>query len=247
MTTIVLDIETVPSQLPGAIDAIRASIKPPGTLKKAESIAAWVKDERESAVHEAHRKQSLDGGLAGEIISIAILAPDLEGDAGWVRCRAQGESEAPLLEDAAAAVMQRIDRTACTLAEGRHAAQDPFFVAHNAAFDLPFIWRRCIVNGVRLPFRFPRPSAREGRDFGCTMVQWAGVGNRVSLDKLCLALSIPSPKAGMDGSQVAEYVAAGRIEDVAAYCRGDVAATREVWRHMTFSTAHALRGELEAA
>ena len=42
-------------------------------------------------------------------------------------------------------------------------------------------------------------------------------------------------------------IGAGRIEDVAAYCRGDVAATREVWRHMTFSTAHALRGELEAA
>ena len=124
-------------------------------------------------------------------------------------------------------------------------------VGHNVgAFDLRFLHQRYIVHGIRPPIVIARAiSARpwESEKVYDTMVQWAGVGNRVSLDKLCLALSIPSPKAGMDGSQVAEYVAAGRIEDVAAYCRGDVAATREVWRHMTFSTAHALRGELEAA
>lgn len=232
MTTIIIDIETVPSQLPGALDAIRANIKPPATLKKPESIAAWWTTEADTAVAEAHRKQSLDGGSAGEIISIGILAPDLE-DSGWVRCRAQGESEAALLDDFATAVMQRIDRTACTLAEGRHAAFDPYFVAHNAAFDLPFIWRRCIVNGVRLPFRFPRPSAREGKDYACTMVQWAGYGGRTSLDALCRALGIASPKDdGIDGAGVYDAWLAGEHERIAQYNLRDVLATAQVWHRL---------------
>jgi hypothetical protein len=233
MTTIIIDIETVPSQQPGALDAIRANIKPPATLKKPESIAAWWTTEADTAVAEAHRKQSLDGGLAGEIISIAILAPDLEGDAGFVRCRAIGEPEAVLLDDFTAAVMQRIDRTACTLAEGRHAAQDPFFVGHNAGgFDLPFVWRRCVVNGVRLPFRFPRPSAREGKDFACTMVQWAGYGGRVSLDALCRSLGIASPKDGIDGAGVYDAWLAGEHERIAQYNLRDVLATAQVWHRL---------------
>ena len=129
--------------------------------------------------------------------------------------------------------MQRIDRAACTLAEGRHAAQDPYFVAHNAAFDLPFIWRRCVVNGVRLPFRFSRPSAREGKDFACTMLTWAGYGGRVSLDALCRALSIASPKdGGIDGAGVYDAWLAGEHERIAQYNLRDVLATAQVWHRL---------------
>ena len=38
---LIFDIETIPSQHPDAKAQARASIKPPGTLKKPESIAAW--------------------------------------------------------------------------------------------------------------------------------------------------------------------------------------------------------------
>ena len=67
------------------------------------------------------------------------------------------------------------------------------------------------------------------------MIQFAGVGNRISLDKLCLALSIQSPKGEIDGSKVAEYVAAGALDQVAEYCGKDVEAVRSVHRRMVFA------------
>ncbi len=233
MTQIILDIETIPSQKPGARDHIRASVKPPGTLKKAESIAAWWASEADAAVEEGYRKQSLDGGLAGEIISIALVGYNLDDDQGWSYCRRQGEPESELLQKFADAVTERIDRAAAGMVDGFNFAQDPYFIAHNASFDLPYIWHRCIINGVRLPFKFPSPTARAGKDYGCTMLAWAGYGNRVSLDALCRALDVPSPKdGGIDGSQVFDAWLAGEHERIAAYNLRDVMATEDVWHRL---------------
>ena len=46
---LIFDIETIPSQHPDAKAQARASIKPPGTLKKPESIAAWWESEADAA------------------------------------------------------------------------------------------------------------------------------------------------------------------------------------------------------
>lgn len=230
MTRITIDIETVPSQKPGAREEIRASIKPPGTLKKAESIAAWWATDSAAAVEAEYRRQSLDGGLHGEIISIALVANDLDDDAGWVHCRAQGESEADLLERFGAAVVERLDRDAAKSSGGEYNfSTDPFFICHNAAFDLPYIWRRCIVNNVRLLFKVPAPSARAGKDFGDTMTMWAGFNGRVSLGALCRALSVSSSKdGGIDGAGVYDAWLAGEYECIAEYNLRDVIATAAV-------------------
>ncbi len=91
-----IDIESVPSQHPDALAQVRATIKPPATLKKPESIAAWWASEADGAAQDAWRKQSLDGGTQGEIVSVAVT----DGDGReWVRCRAVGESEAALLQE----------------------------------------------------------------------------------------------------------------------------------------------------
>ena len=227
---IIFDIETIPSQQPDAREQVRASIKPPGTLKKPESIAAWWANEADAAVEDAYRRQSLDGGLAGEIISIAACTPD---GRQWVRCRTQDEKESELLLAFGAQVENWIDQDARAVAEGFNYAQDPFLIAHNAAFDLGFLWRRCIVNGVRLPFKVPGPMARAGQHYGDTMLQWAGYGNRVSLDALCRALGVPSPKDdGMDGSKVLDAWLAGEHERIAQYNLADAVATLAVWERL---------------
>ncbi len=227
---IIFDLETVPSQQADARELVRAGIKPPGTLKKPESIAAWWASEADAAVDEAYRRQALDGGLAGEIISIAAVTPD---GRQWVRCRAQGEPEAALLVAFGAQVETWIDQDARAVAEGFNFAQDPYLIAHNAAFDLGFLWRRCIVNGVRLPFKVPGPMARAGQHYGDTMLAWSGFGQRVGLDALCRALGVPSPKAGgFDGSQVFDAWLAGKHEQIAAYNLADALATLEVWHRL---------------
>lgn len=228
---IFLDVETVPSQHPEALAAIRSTLKPPAALKKPESIAAWWANESEAAAQEAWRKQSLDGGTAGEIVSIAVCGED---GPGWVRCRAPGESEAALLESFGQQVQAMLDRAAFTGPDGRAwPVGEPHFVAHNAAFDLGYLWRRCAVHGVRLPFRLPGPLARAGRDYTCTMLSWAGYGGRVSLDSLCRALGVTSPKdGGIDGSQVFDRWLAGHTDAIERYNLKDALAVREVWNRL---------------
>ena len=224
---IAFDIETIPSQKAGAREQARAGIKPPGTLKKPETIAAWWETEAPVASEEAYRRQALDGGLHGEIISIAACTDD---DRQWVRCRRQGESEAELIGDFVKTVESWMSDDAAGLAEGINWTTDPELVAHNAAFDMPFLWRRCIVNGIRPERWMPGPLARPGKDFHCTMTKWAGFGKYITLDSLCQALDIESPKAeGFGGADVFEAWLAGRYCRIEAYNLGDALATMAVW------------------
>ena len=228
-----IDVETIPSQQPLALTDAAAGVRPPGTLKKPESIAAWWATDAVAAAQEAWRKQSLDGGTKGEIVSIAVT--DGEGRE-WVHCRAQGESEAMLLK----AFIQKVeDWTFETAARVSGAASawpldDHRLVAHNAAFDLGFLWRRMAVNFVRIPKWLPSPSARAPRDYCDTMALWAGYGKFISLDALCAALGVPSPKeaGAMDGSKVFDAWLAGEHKAIAAYNLEDARAVASVWHRL---------------
>lgn len=228
-----LDVETIPCMHPQAKAEIRASIKPPGTLKKAESIAAWYATDADAAAEETWRRQALDGGTAGEIISVAIVD---DGNRQFVRCRKQGEAEAELLADAFAAVEAWTAADAEQLLPGRSAAfplDDHHVIAHNAAFDAGFLWRRATVHAIPRPRWLPGPMDRPGKDYSCTMQLWAGFGGRVSLDTLCRALGVPSPKAeGFDGSQILDAWLAGEAERIAAYNLADAMTVREVFHRL---------------
>ena len=101
-----IDTESVPNQHPNALSEAAASVRPPASLKKAESIAAWWENEAPGAAQEAWRKQSLDGGTQGEIISIAVV----DGDGReWSHCRAVGQSESALL----AAFIEQVESWVC--------------------------------------------------------------------------------------------------------------------------------------
>ena len=228
-----LDVETVPSQAPDARELVRQGVKPPGTLKKPESIAAWWENEAEAAIEAEWRRQSLDGGTAGEIVGVAICD---DHDRQFVRCRRQGESEAELLRDAFAAVEAWTEADAEALLPGHADAfplDDHHPVAHNASFDLGFLWRRATVHGVPRPRWLPGPMARPGRDYTCTMQMWAGYGQRISLGALCRSLGVPSPKAaGFDGSNVFDAWLRGEYERIADYNLRDALAVREVYHRM---------------
>lgn len=230
-----LDIESIPSQHPDALAQVRATIKPPATLKKPESIAAWWASEADAAAQEAWRKQSLDGGTQGEIISVAVT--DGEGRE-WVRCRAVGESEAALLQDFIDTVegwtRDEFHKLAAS-ASARHAfpMDDHRLVAHNAAFDIGYLWRRMAVQGLRIPRWLPGPMARAGQHYGDTMMVWAGWGKFIGLDALTRALVLPSPKAeGMDGAKVFDAWMAGEHKAIAAYNLKDAQAVAAVWHRL---------------
>ena len=231
---IYLDIETLPSLAPEALDLARAGVKPPGNFKKAESIAEWWKTEGEAAVAEAHRRQALDAA-SGELCAIGFAADDTE-PVSLVRERQEPEPD--FLRRGLAAVAFLVDSGCTTGADGTLWPMQPYFIAHNAPFDLGFLMRRCWVNGIRPAFKLPPPSAREGKDYGDTMTTWAGYRNTIGLDRLCRALGVPSPKAeGMDGSQVYDLWQAGEHERIATYNAADVRAVRACWHRLNWEAA----------
>ena len=109
----------------------------------------------------------------------------------------------------------------------------PVFVGHNLIdFDLRFIYQRAIVLGIKPSRNIPFHAKAWDDHVFDTMHRW-DAKNRTSLDKLSRALGLKG-KGDIDGSMVADYVAAGRIAEVAAYCIDDVELTRAVYKRMTF-------------
>lgn len=218
-----LDIETLGTDREDVREYIAATIKPPATMSKPETIAKWIAESKADAVEEAVSKTGLDGTF-GRVCVIGWAFDDV-----GVSTLYSADDEAQILNSFASAMntVQLTEHyTTCV-------------IGHNvSSFDLRFLTQRFIVNGIKPPLLIQRAAQAkpwEADKVFDTMVQWAGVGNRISLEKLCLALSIPSPKSDITGATVAAAVAAGRINDVAVYCAGDVEATRAVHRRMTFA------------
>jgi hypothetical protein len=218
-----LDIETLPTDRADVREYIAASVTHPGNISKAETIAKWNEESRPAAVEEAVAKTGLDGSFG----RVCVIGWAL-GDSGVTAIHSADDE--PLILQEFAHWLDGIPLT---------EQYTTCVIGHNVSvFDLRFLTQRFIVNGVKPPLVIQRAAQAkpwEAEKVFDTMVQWAGVGNRISLEKLCLALSIPTPKTDLDGSKVAAYVAAGRIEEVAAYCVGDVEATRAAHRRMTFA------------
>lgn len=225
-----LDIETIPATAQSIADYIAANIKPPATIKLPTSIEKWHKESKAEAVAEAIEKTSLDGAF-GQVVCIGY---DLH-DSGAPEA-VYGLDEPDLLT--------RFNAALDTIPRNMHNATT--VVGHNiTGFDLRFLLQRYIVNGIR-PHAIINAAAKSkpwDANVYDTMTQFAGFGNKISLDKLCMALGIPTPKGDMDGSMVGKAVADGRLLDVVEYCQRDVAATRLAFRRMTFVDAPGIKAE----
>jgi predicted PolB exonuclease-like 3'-5' exonuclease len=219
-----LDIETIGTNRQDVRDYIAATVSAPAQMKKAETIAAWEANDKPAAVEEAVAKTGLDGSF-GRVCVIGWAVDD-----GEPMTVASADDEGYLLREFAMRLVIPPSERHTTTVIGFNCA----------AFDLRFLTQRYIVHGIKPPMVIARAAQAKPWEseklFDC-MVQWAGIGGRISLDKLCLALSIPSPKGELDGSKVWQFVKDGRIAEVEAYCKRDVEAARAIWRRMTFATA----------
>lgn len=216
-----IDIETIPTDRQDFKEYIASRVKHPGNITKPESIEKWNQESRAQAVDEEVRKTSLDGAF-GRVCCIGFAFDD-----GDVNVIYSADDEVAVLSEFADVVAKAGEVFSSTV------------IGHNvSAFDLRFLIQRCVVHRIRPPLSLLRASqARpwEADKVFDTMVQWAGIGGKVGLEKLCLALDIESPKSDIDGSQVWEFVRAGRIAEVAAYCKRDVEQMRQAYMRMTFT------------
>ena len=103
--------------------------------------------------------------------------------------------------------------------------------AHNGQeFDYPYIARRTLINGLRLPKILDVAGAKpwEIKDRLLDTLQMWKFGdykNYTSLDLLCAVFDIPTPKDDIDGSQVARvYYQEGDLDRIIRYCEKDTLA-----------------------
>ena len=103
--------------------------------------------------------------------------------------------------------------------------------AHNGLeFDYPYIARRSLINGLKLPRILDVSGAKpwEIKDRLLDTLQLWKFGdykNYTSLDLLCAVFNIPTPKDDIDGSQVAQvYYQDGDLDRIINYCEKDTLA-----------------------
>lgn len=257
MPNLYLDIETIPAQRPEVLEEIRhehqavldrqlADIRPPGNYKKQESIDEWMANEApriaanltaasSAAVEEQYRRTGLDGAF-GQVFCIGAALDDGNPK---VFC-AQFLSEAATLRQFDRWLDVELDTT------DWYAT---VVVGHNvAAFDLRFLLQRSVVNQVRPHCVIQRAATAKPWEHDKvfdTMIQWAGVGNRIKLDKLCKALGLPG-KGDITGADVWPMVQAGKWGEVVEYCMDDVSKVRSIHELMQYAHSTAVVERLAA-
>jgi predicted PolB exonuclease-like 3'-5' exonuclease len=232
---IVIDIETIPDQTKDAVKKIAETltVKAPSSYNKPDFIKdlnldqskyksvselreLWVQELGEPKKIEQAKEQwlktSFDGGR-GQIACIVIKIIDED-----LTIEFSGD-EKNILTQFWNTVNEKTEL--------------PFFIAHNAKFDLPFLWHRSVVNNVKSAPKF-NPHGRHGNNHFCTMEAWAGFGGRISLNNLADILGEGSKTDGMDGSQVWPEYQAGNIDKIVSYCVDDVELTSRVYKRLRF-------------
>lgn len=252
---ITLDIETIPTQNRVHIEAITSkvqaelndkvgrlteehdNVQPPGSVKDPEKIAeaiakkrAAILQEIEAAkveaaqkLEEQYRKTSLDGGM-GQLAVCSLAFGENEPFALYERdWKAPGYEKKVLLK-----INEAIDQH-CKHRRGQ------MLIGHNIIrFDRKFLRQRGIINGVvmhRLISEEVKPWDK-GVVYD-TMTAWTGDPREfISMNTLCQILGLPGKGDDIDGSKVWDYVAAGRIDEVAAYCNDDVRRTYAMFERL---------------
>lgn len=225
MNKIFLDIETIPAE-----DKSRTVLeflferKLKKKSKKRETIEKEGDDAKNINKFEDYIiNTSFDGGF-GRILCIAYAINDKP-----VQVICNPENERKTLEDFWSVAKS------CDL-----------FIGHNVMdFDLRFIYQRSIVLGVKPTKDLSFARYRSNPIFD-TMKEWSkwDFQNNVGLEHIALALGLPTPKDGIDGSEVYTFFKNGYVKEICDYCMRDVETTREVYRKMNFEDVKAIPEEV---
>jgi predicted PolB exonuclease-like 3'-5' exonuclease len=119
------------------------------------------------------------------------------------------------------------------------ARLSPQLVSYNGcAFDLPVLRYRAMLHNVFAPGLHNRAYYHRYTEDNvdlCDVLSSFNFGAKVKLDELSRIMGLPGKPDGIDGSQVEAYFNAGRIQEIADYCKSDVINTYRLWlRHELF-------------
>lgn len=120
-------------------------------------------------------------------------------------------------------------------------ANRDLIAGHNIlGFDLPFLYHRSMVCGVKPSRRLLNGKPWEIAEFVYdTMDRWqmGKYYEKIGLEELALAFGLNCPKKGtVNGENLLEAYLGQRHEEIREYCLKDVLCARELYYKMTFQT-----------
>lgn len=193
-------------------------------ISKDDMIALWEKELAEVKSADVAQEKWEKTSFNPDVAPIACICITVNG-VSWRFSLNEFEEEWQMLE----AFHREVDGI---LSEHGEAIRKPVFVGHNIGkFDLPFIWKRSVINNVRTCSGVKWQDGRHGQHFYDTMTAWAGYGNTISADNLAKLLGIKG-KSDMDGSMVYDtwQVDPQKVID---YCHDDVQMVKEIHERLT--------------
>lgn len=113
------------------------------------------------------------------------------------------------------------------------SSEDHLLCGHNSKeFDFPYIARRCLVNGLPIPYLLDNGGKKPWEvQLLDTMDMWkfGDFKNFTSLNLLAAIFGIESPKGDIDGSQVwSTYWLEKDLERIKTYCMKDVVTVAQL-------------------
>ena len=209
------DIETLPTKDKQVIERIASTIRPPGNIKKKESIDVWMAENYEQALKDEIHKT----GLSGAYGSVACIAWAYQGN---LTCSSKEMSEENAIKNFYKYIEYYNVETFC---------------GHNiVGFDLKFLKHRSMILGIKPPKNILKAMNAKPWD-DCIkdiMLMWDPDKNKMtSLDLMCWLFGVKHDHDGFDGSMVAEAWLVDQ-QKVIDYCISDVKATREIYYKMMF-------------
>lgn len=220
-----LDIETV--SVAPAYDDLEDYFKPLWLHKAKVATRNFDAEMDEASGAAIYREKAAIFAEFGKIvcISVGILVKDKGTDRLRARLKSfASDDEKKLLEDFAGLLQQNYNNPA------KH-----YLCGHNIReFDIPYICRRMIVNGIELPNALDIAGKKpwECKHLIDTMELWkfGDYKGFASLKLLAALLGFPSPKDDIDGSEVGRvYWEEKDLERISRYCEKDVLATIQLY------------------
>lgn len=178
--------------------------------------------------------------FTGKIIAVAMLNPGSSRGRVWYE-KTDGRAE----EASPDGLFKFIgDTEPVFLAEFWKAMRrfQRFVTFNGRGFDGPFLMLRSATLGVAATRNLVgyRYSIRPHTDL-LEVISFFGASRKWNLDFACKAFGVESPKEqGMDGFSVGPYYRAGRLREIALYCRRDVEATAGLFRKVEHTLLPAL-------
>lgn len=216
MSTLYLDLETVPLAASMAAPYPDADRLPPSNYKNPEAIASWREKDRATWLDGRTKECSLTPRL-GRVLTLGWAVDDQPVCVKTAR----SEEEEVLLLDGAWEMIESADR----------------LVTFNGNFDLRFILVRSIVHGIR-----PHIQASSIADWFKRYTTWPHFDCRSVLtgwdDKQSGTLHEWSATFGIQSEDTcsgADIYALSQVEEwdaIEAHCRSDVTLTRELYRRI---------------